>query len=210
MPLIVIIGINGRQGTSVANAFLDIPGFRIRGLTSSPDCIASEHWRELGVEIQEETFVNEQHVRASFKGADFMFASTSFHKPMKDRRANLAQEVGLMGRGLLQFSVRRDVYVGRMLLDAAASTPGLRRLVMSTLPVTLPGAKYATHEAEAQYVAKREQVNHLSRCMHSLSTKTTVVKPCVRMEDYRITLRMVSAKSRCNIARMKFTDDCVE
>ncbi|KAJ4352215.1 uncharacterized protein N0V89_007562 [Didymosphaeria variabile] len=193
MPLIVIVGINGRQGTSVANAFLDAPGFRIRGLTSSPDCPASEKWKDLGVEIREETFVDEEHARASFEGAAAIFAMTSYHKPFEDRRAKLAYEVGLIKISMAQFALRRAAYQGRILFDAVADTRGLHRFVLSTLPVVLPGAKYATHLAQANYHTKKEQLNYLTRCLPSLAAKTIAVKPCMRMEDYRMTLQMNEA-----------------
>ncbi|KAF2437561.1 NAD(P)-binding protein [Karstenula rhodostoma CBS 690.94] len=189
MAIIVIVGINGRQGTSVAEAFIDAPGIRIRGLTSSPNCPASERWKKMGVEIRDETFDDEEHIKESFAGADVIFALTSYHRLLEDRRLKLAVEVGL--RPSAQFAaMRREVFVGRILLDAAAATPRLQRLVMSTLPVTNSGARYASHTAGATYLAKREHINYMRACLPGLAAKTVLVKPCMRMEDYQATLRM--------------------
>lgn len=192
MCLVVIMGINGRQGTSVAKAFMIMPGVRIRGLTSSPDCSASERWKDMGIEIREETFEDEEHVKESFDGSDIVFATTSYHRLLEDRRANLAIEVGLH-RTVWFLTMIREVRMGRIILDAAAATPGLQKLVMSTLPITNPGAKYASHSAGATYLAKREHICYLARCLPALAAKTRLVKPCMRMEDYRATLRMVSS-----------------
>jgi hypothetical protein len=203
MPLIVIVGINGRQGTSVAEAFMDAPGFLIRGLTSSPDCPASERWKEMGVEIREETWVDEEHIKASFEGATVIFALTSYHAPFEDRRAKLALEVGLIHTSMARFAMQRDVYIARMLFNAAAATPGLRRLVMSTLPVVKDCTRYAAHIAQSVYLAKKQQIYYLENCLPALLDKTIMVKPCMRMEDYRVTLRMVSTRSSTDTAQVK-------
>ncbi|OAF98802.1 uncharacterized protein CC84DRAFT_1233975 [Paraphaeosphaeria sporulosa] len=192
MYLVVIIGINGRQGSSVAEAFMDVPGARIRGLTSSPKCAASERWKQMGVEIREETFGDMEHIKKSFEGATFIFAMTSYHQLLQDRRSKLACEVGSVF-SVYDFAMRREDNVGRMLLDAAAATPGLQRLVMSTLPVVNPGNKYASHTAGATYHAKRHHIRYMASCLPALAAKTILVKPCMRMEDYRATLRMVSS-----------------
>ncbi|KAL5418915.1 hypothetical protein PMIN06_005785 [Paraphaeosphaeria minitans] len=192
MFLIVIVGINGRQGSSVAEAFMDVPGTRIRGLTSSPMGPASQRWQERGVEIREEMFDDEKHIKDSFKGATIIFAITSYHKFMQDRRAKLIAEIGFK-RSVREIAIRQEVQVGRMILDAAATTPGLQKLVMSTFPVTSPGNKHASHTAQGTYLAKREHIRYMGRCLPALAAKTVLVKPCMPMEDFQATLRMVSS-----------------
>lgn len=190
MPLIVIVGINGRQGTSVAEAFMDAPGYEIRGLTSSPNCPASESWKEKGIEIREETFEKEEHIHESFSGATIIFALTSYHKLLADPREKLLVEIGLV-RSAYDAAIRREVAVGRMMLNAAATTLGLEKLVMSVLPANNSGHKYASHTGGATYHAKKELIQYMSKCLPALARRTLLVKPCLRMEDYRSTLRMV-------------------
>jgi hypothetical protein len=207
MSLIVIVGINGRQGTSVAEAFMKIPGTLIRGLTSSPDCPASERWQSMGVEIREETWDDEEHVKASFKGAAVIFALTSYHASFGNRRARLAFEVGMINTYLERFAMKCDIHIGRTILNAAAATQGLRRLVMPTLPVVNEGASYASARAHSAYLAKRQHLIYLETCLPALLKKTIVVKPVMRMEDYLATLRMVSKKPSTDIARFKSAND---
>ena len=190
--LVVIVGINGRQGTSVASAFLQDESFRVRGLASSIDCAASDNWRSLGVEMRQETFEQSDHVRKNFEGAKIIFASTCAYKHLEDRRLHLAYQVGMM-RGTTGpvVAMHKDIAIGHMLLDAAAATTGLETFVMSTFPVVGPNQEYSTPLAKRELEAKKEHLKYLLYCLPDLRRKTILVKPSLRMEDYRLTLRMV-------------------
>jgi uncharacterized protein YbjT (DUF2867 family) len=75
-PRVVIIGITGKQGGSVANALLDSSKpYRLVGLTRSVTQPASKEWENRGVEMREVTVAvgNEAQVRAAFEGADIVF-----------------------------------------------------------------------------------------------------------------------------------------
>ncbi|KAJ4299835.1 hypothetical protein N0V90_005081 [Kalmusia sp. IMI 367209] len=189
MLLLVIVGINGRRGTSVANAFLENKQFRIRGLTSSPGCSASRNWRTLGVEIREETFVDENSVRENFFGAAIIFASTNYDKYFKDRGAKLACSL-CPNMDLHSFAAAHEVNTGKTIISAAANTPGLGRFVLATLPTLPPNANFATEKGEWQYRAQAELVKYLTSDHDTLNKKTTLVKPAFRMEDFLKTLRM--------------------
>lgn len=193
LPLVVIVGINGRQGTSVAKAFLENGSYRIRGLTSSPECSSSENWKRLGVEMREETYMEFQHVHASFEGANIIFASTCYHKVLTNRRASMAFQVGMMGnKGVSQYAMERDINTGHLILDAAAEIPELQRFVMSTLPILQSEVEYATNKAMGESAAKIQHITHLQNVLPDLWKKTILVKPSPRMEDSNSALRMVS------------------
>lgn len=195
--LVVIVGINGRQGTSVANAFLESGGYRIRGLTSSPECSSSNKWRQLGVEIREETFMDHQHIHASFEGAHIIFATTCYYNIFRDHRLRLAFNVGMMNsKSVSQYAMERDIHVGHMILDAAANIPQLQKLVMSTLPVLRTDVKYATTKSKGEFAAKRQQIQHLQDSLPELWNKTILVKLAPRMEDFDLSLRLVSPFNR--------------
>ncbi|KAF1966750.1 hypothetical protein BU23DRAFT_603376 [Bimuria novae-zelandiae CBS 107.79] len=133
LRVVIVVGINGRQGTSVANAFLKDGRYRKFGYQAG------------------------------------MAHTDSAARIIKDM----------------------DVGFGYRLLDAAAATSGLQTLIMSTLPVIgLDGARCAMHLAEREFEAKREHICYLGRCLPELGQKTIVVKPALRMEDYRLTLQM--------------------
>lgn len=192
LPLVVILGINGRQGTSVAKAFLGSRKYRIRGLTTRPDCFESNRWRAYGVEIREERFMEYSHVRESFKGADIIFAVSCFSTT--DHRLDLAYDVGMISRSIdkLDLARKADSEKGIMVLDAAASTKGLRRFIMSTLPIVLtPGAKFATRRAQQHHESKSEQLLYLTSNVPELFHKTILVRAAACMEDFWLTLRLV-------------------
>ena len=195
MPLLVVVGINGRQGTSVANAFLKTEQFRIRGLTSSPGRSASKKWVARGVEIRKETFDNADSVRENFSGAAIIFATTNYDKYFEDRAAKLACSL-CPNSGLLNLAMLHEIKMGRMIVSAAADTPGLGRFVLVTLPAVLPDTTFTTNRGAYQFRAQGEIVRYLTRHHDALHEKTNIVRPSLRMEDCLMTLQMVSVKCR--------------
>lgn len=194
MPLIVIVGINGRQGTSVANAFLNGSGFRVRGLTSSPKCESSNQWRARGVDIREERYTDNKHVQESFEGAIIIFASTSIFKPLGEYQLRLAFEVGMIRYGSpLSVAVEKEKIMGRAIFDAASQMPELKRFVMSTLPVlSAENWHFATGAGQAEHLVQHEHMRYMKTYIPKLWSKTLLVKPSPSMEGYRYRLKLVS------------------
>ena len=195
MPLVVIAGINGRQGTSVANAFLNGGGFRVRGLTSSPECASSNRWRALGVEIREETYADTQHIHASLEGATIIFAIISVRGLLKAqaRELDIAYSVGLTrGVSPRKFAIEKATWLGRALFDAANDIPELTQFVLSTLPVLhIHNTAYATSIAAAEHMVQLRHVDYIKTLLPQLWRKTILFKPSPRMEDYHSTLKLV-------------------
>lgn len=79
-PLVVVVGITGNQGGSVANHLLasDKP-YRIVGLTRNSSKPTAQAFAEKGVVLQEVNLQvgNEDKVTEAFKGADVVFVSSS-------------------------------------------------------------------------------------------------------------------------------------
>jgi len=85
MPkLIVIIGITGNQGSSVASTFLSDPAWRIRGLTRDLDSPASRSLADRGVEMLKANLHDPETLRGAFKGANLVFSVTDFWAPFFD------------------------------------------------------------------------------------------------------------------------------
>lgn len=77
-PLIIIIGITGSQGSSVARALLaSSKPYRLVGVTRDASKPASKAWIEKGLTLKELTVAvgNEEAVKKAFGGADAVFVS---------------------------------------------------------------------------------------------------------------------------------------
>jgi hypothetical protein len=183
--LVVIVGVNGRQGTAVAQNFLNTPGWRIRGLTSSPGCSASKKWRALGVEIVDVDLNNEDSVRAAVQDATAIFMVTDFYAQLADHSVKTLASLTSKPREV--YAAGRDLQAGKTLLAAAAFAPGLERLVLSTIwtsPTNIRGRQ--------QVQAKVSLVRWLEAKLPELWQKTSYIQPCLRMEDFSSLLKRVS------------------
>ncbi|KAJ7069100.1 NAD(P)-binding protein [Mycena amicta] len=100
-PLVVIVGVTGKQGGSVARALIesDKP-YRIRGLTRDASRPAAKAFASEGIEIVAVSISvgNEAAVRAAFEGAAVIFAVTNFNE---------------------HGSAEREIAEGKLMVDAA-------------------------------------------------------------------------------------------
>ncbi|KAJ7671736.1 NAD(P)-binding protein [Mycena rosella] len=88
-PLVVIAGITGKQGGSVARALLEsVKPYRIRGLTRDITKPAAQKFAIAGVQLVAValTVGNEDGARAAFAGADVVFAVTNFNEHIDKER----------------------------------------------------------------------------------------------------------------------------
>ncbi|KAJ7657285.1 NmrA-domain-containing protein [Mycena polygramma] len=88
-PLVAIIGITGNQGGSVARALKESnKPYRIRGLARDAQKLAAQAFAELGAKIVSVslTIGNEASVRATFSGANIIFAVTNFNEHFDKER----------------------------------------------------------------------------------------------------------------------------
>ncbi|GME51172.1 NAD(P)-binding protein [Neofusicoccum parvum] len=129
--LIVITGITGKQGGSVADAFLSAPGWRIRAITRNPSSPAATAWAAKGVELVQADMDSIPSLTTAFAGATAIFAMTDFWTPMADPATHAAAAA----RGVSVNEQCHDLEVrrGKNLAIAAGATAGLERFVWSTL-----------------------------------------------------------------------------
>ncbi len=78
--VVLVIGITGNQGGGVADALLD-KGFKVRGLTRSPESERAQAWVARGVEMVKGDFNNYESIVAAVQGADFMFLNITEQTP---------------------------------------------------------------------------------------------------------------------------------
>ncbi|WQF90308.1 Putative NmrA-like domain, NAD(P)-binding domain superfamily [Colletotrichum destructivum] len=124
--LIVVVGITGNQGSSVANSFLHIPGWRIRGITRNPTSTSAETWVSKGVELVQADLDDLNSLERVFSGASAIFAVTNFWSHFFDpANGPKAQKAGV---SINEFAYQREITQGmNMALAASSST------VLSTL-----------------------------------------------------------------------------
>lgn len=91
--LLVIIGITGNQGGSVATAFLSDPNYRIRGITRNPSSPKAKQWEGKGVEIVEADLDDVKSLEKAFEGANLIFSVTDYWEPFFMQR-DVAEKEG--------------------------------------------------------------------------------------------------------------------
>jgi hypothetical protein len=116
--LIVIIGITGNQGGSVASTFLQDPEWCIRGLTRDPHSDASKALSARGVEMLQANLHDPASLQDAFKGANLVFSVTDFWKPFFDP-ANQAR-AKKQGKPIGQYAYELELEQGKNIADAVA------------------------------------------------------------------------------------------
>ncbi|KKK20847.1 hypothetical protein ARAM_005303 [Aspergillus rambellii] len=118
--LIVVVGATGTQGGSVVNAFLNEPGYRIRGITRNPNSDRAKTLAAQGVEVGIADLNDEASLVAAFKGAHVVYAVTDFFEPFMKSGVEEAKKI----------EYRQAIN----LVEAAKQIPTLEQYVWSTLP----------------------------------------------------------------------------
>lgn len=116
--LIVIIGVTGNQGGSVASTFLQDPAWRIRGLTRNTLSVGSKALSAQGVEMVQVDLHNSSSLKEAFKGANLVFSVTDFWKPLFDpeNQARAKEQ----GKSIGQYAYELELEQGKNIVDAVA------------------------------------------------------------------------------------------
>jgi hypothetical protein len=116
--LIVIVGITGNQGGSVARAFLEDAEWRIRGLTRDARSPVSQALSAKGIEMVQCNLHDPDSLNGVFSGANLVFSVTDFWKPFfdPDNHARAAAETKSIGR----IAYELEVDQGKNIVDAVA------------------------------------------------------------------------------------------
>ncbi|KAL6691252.1 hypothetical protein J3F84DRAFT_397770 [Trichoderma pleuroticola] len=130
--LIVIIGITGIQGSSVANVFLNETGWKIRGITRDPSKPESKALASKGVEIVKGDLNDVESMKTAVRGASVVFGNTAFPdafgNPSAENIAKLAP-----GPTLLERCYETELQQGKNIADAVATVDNLELFVWSSL-----------------------------------------------------------------------------
>lgn len=143
--LVVIVGITGNQGGSVANTFLTDKSWRIRAITRNPSSASAKEWASRGVEIVRADMDDVSSLTAAFIGAHAIFTMTDFWVPFTDPavRAEAARRGVTNEEHCAGIETQRGKNLARAAADAEVLTT-LHRYVFSSLPnhSKLSGGKY--------------------------------------------------------------------
>lgn len=119
--LLIVIGVTGNQGGSVARRFLEDATYKVRGLTRDPSSPAALELLELGVEIVQADLNNVASLVTAFKGANLIFSVTNYWEPFFRPDARAAAEA--RGVTCREYAYDVELRQGMNVVDAAGS-PG--------------------------------------------------------------------------------------
>jgi hypothetical protein len=116
--LIVIIGITGNQGSSVASTFIADPTWRVRGLTRDPSSQASLALSAQGIEMVQADLHDSSSLETVFRGANLVFSVTDFWMPyFNPTNQARARE---QGKSIGQYAYELELEQGKNIADAVA------------------------------------------------------------------------------------------
>ncbi|KAF4631244.1 hypothetical protein G7Y89_g6884 [Cudoniella acicularis] len=131
---IVIIGVTGIQGSSVANTFLPLPSWHVRGITRNPSSKAAQALATKGVEIVKGDIDDKDSLIPAFEGANVIFSNTDFFLHLRSALTSPGDDNS--GRTPNEYAYDREVEQG-INISAAAAEPTvlktLERFVLSSL-----------------------------------------------------------------------------
>ncbi|KAH7417677.1 NmrA-like family protein [Cadophora sp. MPI-SDFR-AT-0126] len=187
--LMVIVGITGKQGGSVATFFSTLPDWRIRGLTRNPVSPRALHYSSLGIEIVSADLSNPSTLPTAFAGATAIFSTTDFWAPFYDPSTeSLLKD----GKTLAEYCKELESQQAMNVADAASMVLGLERLVVSALchAERASGGKYGNVK---HWDGKAEGVMYLKEKYPELAERTTVVVVGNYMENWLTDIKLRKA-----------------
>jgi hypothetical protein len=117
--LIVVIGITGNQGGSVAKRFLRDSNCRVRGVTRNPDGTKAKEFAAEGAEIVRADLEDIESLKVAFDGANVIFTVTNYWEPFF--RPDCRQEAHEQGISCRKYAYNVEYRHGKNLADAAAT-----------------------------------------------------------------------------------------
>ncbi|KAF2465316.1 NAD(P)-binding protein [Lindgomyces ingoldianus] len=180
--LIVVVGITDLQGDSVAQSFLQFPGWNVRGISRNIYSDTSLQWTSIGVEMVTASLSNTDNLCIAFADADAIFGGTEFWGQMKNLIARIFP--AMSGNPLTEAYNTIERRYGNNLADAATSVAGLERFLLSTLSGSTFRSQGGVMGAYG-FGAKWLSVQHLRSNFLALSSVTSLVQAASFIKNYR-------------------------
>ena len=132
IPLLVVVGATGNQGSSVIRTFQsDAPSWRIRGLTRNTDTASSRSLASTGVEMVQANLDDPASLTTAFADATAIFAVTDFWGPFSNPQNQ--EKAKKEGKIINVWAYDYEVRQAKNIFAAAAEVKGLQRFVFSSL-----------------------------------------------------------------------------
>ena len=181
--LIVIIGITGLQGGSVAKVFQTLPGWRIRGITRDPTKASAAPLRDAGIELVAADLDDQASLEKAFEGANAIFAVTDFWQFLQNPAT--FEKAQKDGKAPNQVCFDLEVQQGKNIANAAAKQLAtLDRLVLSTLSDSVKWSNgEITHNLH--FDAKAKFTNYVKESLPELANKTSYLQLTFYLSNWR-------------------------
>ncbi|KAF2735962.1 NAD(P)-binding protein [Polyplosphaeria fusca] len=171
---IAIVGLTGNQGGSVADFFLNKPGYKVRGISRDPSKPSAQEWAQKGVEVVPGTLDDVDSLKAAFSGAQIIFGTTDFWTNFQQPSTHsLAAQ---QNRTPNEVAHDLEIQQGKTLIDAvAAHTQTVERFVLSTLSDTKKWSK-GTITFNLHFDAKPPTKYYLESAFPALASKSSFLQ----------------------------------
>lgn len=183
--IIVITGITGNQGGSVAEVFLRDPAWEVRAVTRDATRPSAQHWAARGVRLLQADQDDVESMKKAFSGAHAIFAMTDFWTPMYDPK--MVAEAQAQGISINEFCYNLESNRGEnMAIAASATLSTLEIFVYSSLSNArqLTGGKYNKvwhYDSKAKVV---DFIRHNSK-VAGLSAKTSFLQIGLYIDNWK-------------------------
>ncbi|KAF3057505.1 NmrA family domain-containing protein 1 [Trichoderma lentiforme] len=172
--LIVIIGITGIQGSSVANVFLKETGWKIRGITRDPSKPESKALAGKGIEILKGDVNDFESIKIAVRGASVVFGNTVFPEAFVNPSAENISKLA-PGPTLLERCYETELQQGKNVADAVATVDDLELFVWSSLSHAKKwsGGKYTS---VYHFDSKAHVVDYINMVHPNVAKKMSVLQ----------------------------------
>ncbi|KAI9690055.1 MAG: hypothetical protein M1820_010054 [Bogoriella megaspora] len=122
---IVIVGITGIQGSSVANTFIRLPEWKVRGISRDPTSPTAQALIAAGAEVVKGDLDDQTSLVPAFEGATAIFSNTDYFSHLRDA---LASKDVSAGRTPNKYAFDREIEQSLNIAEVAASPEVLKTL----------------------------------------------------------------------------------
>ncbi|KAM0253874.1 hypothetical protein ACHAQJ_007105 [Trichoderma viride] len=180
---ILVMTVTGNQGSSVAEVFLNKPGWKVKGLTRNPSSPASQALSAKGVEIIQADVNDVDSLKAAFQGADIIFGNTLFSDAMANPKS---PDLALLkpGQSTRELSYELELQHGKNIADAAASVPNLDMLIWSSLCDATKWSK-GKYTGVYHFDCKTHVVDYINATYPELAQKTSLLTMGLFMTNWK-------------------------
>lgn len=109
---------------------MQLPGWKVRGITRNPSSEKANTWKSKGVEIVQADLDNHESLLRAFKGANVIFGVTDFWTIFQDPTSMVKKRPE---QNITEYCFEVEVQQGKNLVNAAAAIEQLDMLVFSSM-----------------------------------------------------------------------------